>query len=408
MPWELEIHHIDIGQGDSTLIFAKDTAVPANNRAALIDGGLVGQGSVILDYLGNLGITKVNVMVASHYDKDHFGGLRYLLKHATTTIFDNTVIVDRGEQGDVDNHGVVTGMNRRNEYLEYLNFIALKPNRKRITDRLVSAYNSAAGVPPGWSLGRAFLNTEILWRNNNPNLVVNGNPVALGDPIAKTSNDAPTITCIAADYYLLDENDQVVKQADGQGDAENRLCLAFVVKFNNFRYYTGGDLESPQETVIARHLNKTNNNAGRISAFKVSHHGSAKSTTLPFANRLGASAAIIPVGQSATFGTETLPTQQAINNLQNCAAIQNYYLTGIDPNIDRNHIEEVNENVLQAGKSRVAGGYERKRVQRAMRRVERRGHIVLEVTQNQSTQNPATFSVSYWNTNLGMIDTIAH
>ncbi|MEV4772186.1 hypothetical protein [Micromonospora humida] len=40
MPWELEIHTIDIGVGEASLIIAEDPAVPGSRRSILIDGGL--------------------------------------------------------------------------------------------------------------------------------------------------------------------------------------------------------------------------------------------------------------------------------------------------------------------------------------------------------------------------------
>jgi beta-lactamase superfamily II metal-dependent hydrolase len=67
---QLRIHLIDVGQGDSTLIIAP------NGNTMLIDAGNNGKGkSVVLPYLRNLGITKLNYIVASHYDSDHIGGL---------------------------------------------------------------------------------------------------------------------------------------------------------------------------------------------------------------------------------------------------------------------------------------------------------------------------------------------
>jgi beta-lactamase superfamily II metal-dependent hydrolase len=67
---QLRIHHIDVGQGDSTLIIAP------NGYTMLIDAGNNGKGkNVVLPYLRNLGISKLNYIVSSHYDADHIGGL---------------------------------------------------------------------------------------------------------------------------------------------------------------------------------------------------------------------------------------------------------------------------------------------------------------------------------------------
>lgn len=73
-PQELKIYFIDVGQGDSTLI------VTPNGRTILIDGGGsrdrenfdVGE-SVLLPYLLNRGICKIDYMMISHFDSDHCG-----------------------------------------------------------------------------------------------------------------------------------------------------------------------------------------------------------------------------------------------------------------------------------------------------------------------------------------------
>jgi competence protein ComEC len=64
---ELQVHFIDVGQGDSTLIISPD------GKVMLIDGGEADSGA--LAYLQAHGIDHVDVMVATHPDKDHIGGL---------------------------------------------------------------------------------------------------------------------------------------------------------------------------------------------------------------------------------------------------------------------------------------------------------------------------------------------
>jgi beta-lactamase superfamily II metal-dependent hydrolase len=67
---QLEIHHIDVGQADATLI-KSPTGV-----TVLIDAGNNGDGTgVVRPYLTSLGITSLNYVVCSHYHADHLGGL---------------------------------------------------------------------------------------------------------------------------------------------------------------------------------------------------------------------------------------------------------------------------------------------------------------------------------------------
>ena len=77
----LKLYFIDVGQGDSTLI------VTNNNQTILIDGGGsetddydVGE-KVLLPYLLNRGIKKIDFIIFSHMDSDHAKGLLYLMQN---------------------------------------------------------------------------------------------------------------------------------------------------------------------------------------------------------------------------------------------------------------------------------------------------------------------------------------
>ena len=73
------LHFIDVGQGDSIFI---DTS----GLDVLIDGGKRGAGDTVVEYLGNMSITQINLMVATHMDADHIGGL--------IKVLDSTIQVD--------------------------------------------------------------------------------------------------------------------------------------------------------------------------------------------------------------------------------------------------------------------------------------------------------------------------
>ncbi len=79
----LTVYTLDIGQGDSTLIIT-----PAK-KTILIDGGKGGSGykkkdkakTVIIPLLKKLGIKKLDMVIMTHPDFDHIGGLVYLLEN---------------------------------------------------------------------------------------------------------------------------------------------------------------------------------------------------------------------------------------------------------------------------------------------------------------------------------------
>ena len=66
---QLNVHYINVGQGDATLIQAP------NGKTMLIDGGTKDYGDDVVAYLKALNITKLDYVVATHPDADHIGGL---------------------------------------------------------------------------------------------------------------------------------------------------------------------------------------------------------------------------------------------------------------------------------------------------------------------------------------------
>ncbi len=70
----LRVHFIDVGQGDSTLVQCPD------GSNILIDGGSVFSYPFLIEYLKNLGLEKIDLLVASHPHGDHIGGLIKVLE----------------------------------------------------------------------------------------------------------------------------------------------------------------------------------------------------------------------------------------------------------------------------------------------------------------------------------------
>ncbi len=66
---QLEIHFLDVGQGDSILV-----KLP-NEEILLIDAGTRSSGPYVVDYLKNHDIDKIDYLIATHPHEDHIGGL---------------------------------------------------------------------------------------------------------------------------------------------------------------------------------------------------------------------------------------------------------------------------------------------------------------------------------------------
>ena len=85
---QLEVHFLEVGQGDCTLVIGPD------GTTFLLDGGPNGKGNnTLVPYLQGLGINSLDYVAASHYHADHVGGLDELWNAGIQA----TVCLDRGD-----------------------------------------------------------------------------------------------------------------------------------------------------------------------------------------------------------------------------------------------------------------------------------------------------------------------
>ncbi len=71
---ELAVSYIDVGQGDSTLI-------SKGNFHMLIDAGNNSEGDTVVRFLREEGVKKLDILVGTHPDADHIGGLDTVMEN---------------------------------------------------------------------------------------------------------------------------------------------------------------------------------------------------------------------------------------------------------------------------------------------------------------------------------------
>ncbi len=70
----LEIHVIDVGQGESIFVRTQEKTV-------LIDAGENNKGEVVERYLKSQGVTSLDLVIGTHPHSDHIGGMDYVVDH---------------------------------------------------------------------------------------------------------------------------------------------------------------------------------------------------------------------------------------------------------------------------------------------------------------------------------------
>lgn len=97
---EMKVHYIDVGQGDSILIETP------TDKVILIDGGPPNAGNKLVTYLKKQQVGEIDILVATHPDYDHIGGLIKVIQS-----FPIKQIVDSGK------------LHTTKTYIQYINQI---------------------------------------------------------------------------------------------------------------------------------------------------------------------------------------------------------------------------------------------------------------------------------------------
>lgn len=98
---KLEIHCIDVGQGDATLFIC-------GGEAMLVDTGDNLMGGRIVAYAKNQGVTEFKYIIATHPDSDHIGGLDVILDEMPC----KTLIMTEEKKNNSTYEDVISAINR--------------------------------------------------------------------------------------------------------------------------------------------------------------------------------------------------------------------------------------------------------------------------------------------------------
>ncbi|HHS97128.1 MAG TPA: MBL fold metallo-hydrolase [Chloroflexi bacterium] len=283
-PGTLEIHHINIGQGNATLI------VGPTGKSLLFDvGESYWNSSADAEKIGPyvetvLGCKHIDYVVISHFHVDHIGYVGY-----------------GGLWHLVEVQGFTVGQMLHRDYDTYL--------------------GSTSGTFQNW---RDYLEGEGKDKLN-PTVAVEGTgQVDLGEGVTFK-------------IVTVDGNDTILP-GDFSGDdsppSENDYSIGAVLRYGAFDEWLGGDLDGQyyvSEYGYAYHDIEWSvaPEVGDVDVYLVNHHGSDHSSNPVFVNQLDPEVSVISVGADNPYGHPRQPVMDLL------LATSDVYMTERgDPNVD--------------------------------------------------------------------------
>ncbi|MHB1407128.1 MAG: lamin tail domain-containing protein [Desulfitobacteriaceae bacterium] len=272
----LQIHHINIGQGDSTLV------ISPTGKSLLIDAGesywnSSADAETVGPYIQSvLGSKNLDYVATTHFHLDHIGYVGY-----------------GGLWNLVEQQGFTVGKMIHRDYNNYL--------------------GTTSGTFDNW---KVYLEGDGKTKLH-PVVAVEGNSqIDLGGGVV-------------VNIIVADGNGAMKKgdfSADSNPPSENDYSIGAKIRYGKFDEWVGGDLSGQYykssygyayhdiELSAAREI-------GDVDIYRVNHHGSDHSSSPTFVNQLDPEVSIISVGDANTYGH---PRQSVMDSL---LATSDVYMT---------------------------------------------------------------------------------
>lgn len=322
---QLEIHHINVNNGDATVIALKNQSGGYVFKM-LIDGGEANAGDSLLPYINNVfRNTHFDYVVLTHYHRDHYRGLLALGNGSITA----DSLIDPG------------GYRIKNVYPACPDSVV---RRIQSSDSLagwgsgsVSNYVNAVRLA-AQNHGLRRCRTMEVSPGNEKNMI--GKSIRLG----RLGGIDVRLRCVTYwGWVLYDTTAGIAKDIweAGSGNNINNTCMSFVLEFGKFRYFLGGDIGGDDDARIldietplsagfrkfyrgAKSFNSgdTTTYDGHICGFKASHHGSSHSNKNVILNTIRPAVCVTSAGDKRQWH---LPSVNFILRLNQSSPVTRNY-----------------------------------------------------------------------------------
>jgi len=349
---QLEIHQINVGNGDGALI--KLLSGGAVVYTIVIDGGLAGSSNSFVPYLKEFipdmtahpGYKKVDWVILSHNHQDHFNGLVQMFKDPAFVV------------GSITDQGGYT--------IGAANF-SVEPNKATDANSVPYITPSKSKKSPQQALVDYVKAVQTVDARTFSVTKAHITRIAPFDTTAKTFTSIPipatiagsplTMVCIATNAYTRGLTTTTARDIGSKNP--NNFTFGWILQFGQFRFYSGGDLGgyttgyTNQETPMATYLAGTftsnhpldgtktaTNFPGHVCVMKTNHHGSTNSSRPNFLQTLAYSAIVTSAGSHKRWKIPTVEFVDRVAANPSFGAVQGVYFTQIydykgDPALSR-------------------------------------------------------------------------
>lgn len=258
----LTIHFIDVGQGDCIFIEFPD------DKNMLIDGGLPEKSDIVIQYLDNLDVKKIDLVLATHSDNDHIGALPAIFKKYEVSYCFRPMIKYSG----------------RSFFRKGFSPSSLgKSAFECVTDDYRNFLQAVEAEKCGWSFFNKDSDFSQSFNFNGETLNYSFDFLT---PVKKTSEIA---------YYEANEY--------------SPIC---VLTYEGKSFMFTGDAEEYNEKEFLLNYGDSNYD---IDVLKVAHHGSSTSSSVEFISAIKPEIAVISCGKDNEYGH---PHKETLSNLSSC------------------------------------------------------------------------------------------
>lgn len=288
------MYHLDTNQGDATIVFG-------SALTAFVDCSFGWVATRMCTIAGMLGCEELDVLSISHFDKDHFYGVREVLSHFRPGV---VLTPARSEQLDLASH---VGSCKHGRTLV---------DRPR-DDILRVCYQLFERNVANGSRWCTRGTCQVSLEPPSQDSLESPSQVSLESPIPVES---PIRICVPSEYEggVLDFGCGVTMTCILNGEGadlatvrdNNDSSLAWVLKAAGVNYYTAGDLEESEKRIPGLLQNPT------LHIVKCGHHGSDAATSTAFLKAVTPSVAIL----QGSAGMYSHPTETVLKRLEKSGA----------------------------------------------------------------------------------------